>query len=137
MVRFSMTQSGLTLQNMAKRQILPAVSAFGGALARTLQAKKACGTDVRYESETLDKVSALTGELYHRVEGMNGILARAAGIGDSLKLACFCRDSILPAMEAMNPSGFFSAASAPRTVSISDSASRSVTVRAKARTTIQ
>ena len=87
-----------TMQDMAKRQILPAVSAFGGALARTLQAKKACGTDVRYESETLDKVSALTGELYHRVEGMNGILARAAGIGDSLKLACFCRDSILPAM---------------------------------------
>jgi len=87
-----------TMQDMAKRQILPAVSAFGGALARTLQAKKACGTDVRYESETLDKVSALTGELYHRVEGINGILARAAGIGDSLKLACFCRDSILPAM---------------------------------------
>ena len=87
-----------TMQDMAKRQILPAVSAFGGALARTLQAKGACGTDVRYESETLDKVSALTGELYHRVEGMNGILARAAGIGDSLKLACFCRDSILPAM---------------------------------------
>ena len=87
-----------TMQDMAKRQILPAVSAFGGALARTLQAKKAFGTDVRYESETLDKVSALTGELYHRVEGMNGILARAAGIGDSLKLACFCRDSILPAM---------------------------------------
>lgn len=92
-----------TMLDMAKKEILPAVSSFGCDLADTLNAKNASrtGVDVCYETETLKKVSALTGEMYRRASALDDVMAEAETVGDSLELANFCRDKVLGAMEKL------------------------------------
>ena len=55
---------GLTMAEMVKKEILPAVSAFSHELADTLQSKKAVGADTTYEAAALEHVGKLLADAF-------------------------------------------------------------------------
>ena len=55
---------GLTMAEMVKKEILPAVSAFSHELADTLQSKKAVGADTTYEAAAMEHVGKLLADAF-------------------------------------------------------------------------
>jgi len=94
---------GLTMLDMVRKDILPAVSAFGHELAMTALSKKelSCAIDTTYEEEVTAKVSALTRDAYRGVESLATALEGAKGIPSSEKAARYYRDTVVPAMNAL------------------------------------
>ena len=92
-----------TLLQMAKRDILPAVSRFSGEIAGSLIAKKsACeGTDCSYEENLLKDVSKLLAAATHSADALKIEQARAKSIEDSLERARACRDNVCTAMAVL------------------------------------
>ena len=93
----------LTMIEMVKRDILPAVSAYGRELTDVILSKKgACAAlDCTYEEETATAVSNLTGELYCEIKNLDNIVAESEKITDMSALSFFCKDNIIPAMKAV------------------------------------
>ena len=85
---------------MARKDILPAVSAFESELASEINEKEATGLglDCAYEKETLQSAAALSAEMYADVKALEAAEAKTAGIADALELAKFYRSAVLPAM---------------------------------------
>ena len=93
----------LTMINMTRKDILPAVSAFSGELAKTAAAKLSiCAElDVSYEMELCAKISGLmTGALTH-LEALESCVAQVDRIKDVLELARFYHDSVLYEMKEL------------------------------------
>lgn len=92
-----------TMLDMAKKEILPAASAFGAELAANYNQKKASGInlDTSYEEAAMDAVCALTGKLFDESNTLDSHETMAAGIKNSLELAKFYHDTILPDMERL------------------------------------
>ncbi len=92
-----------TMLEMAKQDILPAVSTFARELALTLNAKNALAftTDCSYEKDTLEKVSELTGKLYTAVKELEDAVANVDAISDVTEASLFYRDSVIPKMETL------------------------------------
>ncbi len=90
----------LTMIDMARHDILPAVSAYSTDLAAAVATKKAvCDEmDCTYEAETAMQVSALTGEMFKKTAALEGCLATAAEIDDVAKAAHYYRDGVFEAM---------------------------------------
>ncbi len=93
----------LTMIEMVKKDILPAVSAYGRELADIALTKKGLTADIdcTYEEENASKVSALTGELYSALKVLEDVVAKSEKISDMSAHSFFCKDEILPAMEAL------------------------------------
>ena len=85
-----MTIEGNTLLDMARRQILPAVSKYSDELATALFHKKNCGISLsaKMEETTLRKLADLSGKLYDTCDA----LERAMDGG--IKAACYYRDEV-------------------------------------------
>ena len=92
-----------TMLDMARKDILPAVSAFESELASEINEKEATGLglDCAYEKETLQSAAALSAEMYADVKALEAAEAKTAGIADALELAKFYRSAVLPAMDAL------------------------------------
>jgi glutamine synthetase len=92
-----------TMLDMARKDILPAVSAFESELASEINEKEATGLglDCAYEKETLQSAAALSAEMYADVKALEAAEAKTAGIADALELAKFYRGAVLPAMDAL------------------------------------
>ena len=90
----------LTMIDMARHDILPAVSAYSTDLAAAVATKKAvCDEmDCTYEAETAMQVSALIGEMFKKTAALEGCLATAAEIDDVAKAAHYYRDGVFEAM---------------------------------------
>ncbi len=93
----------LTMLDMAKRDILPAVCAYTRELAETAIAKKAVVNDAccTYETALIERMSALTGELYERVGALETCLLSAKDCTDSQALAFHYKDRVLSAMSEL------------------------------------
>ncbi|MBE7011496.1 MAG: glutamine synthetase type III [Ruminococcaceae bacterium] len=93
----------LTMIEMVKRDILPAVSAYGRELTDVILSKKGVSSalDCSYEEETATSVSCLTGELFANIKKLDKIVSESESITDMSKLSFFCKDSIIPAMKAV------------------------------------
>ncbi len=67
----------MTMLDMARRDILPASSAFQGKLAGTIAAKRSAGSmaDSTYETETLETAAALTKAAYETVKALEDALS--------------------------------------------------------------
>ncbi len=90
----------LTMADMARKEILPAVAAYTGALAEGIKGKQkvdpslACG----YETRVLRRLSALTDCADAKVEALEKAVTTLDGIGDVTAEANFVRDEVLPRM---------------------------------------
>ncbi|MGL4464737.1 MAG: glutamine synthetase type III, partial [Planctomycetia bacterium] len=84
----------LTLHNMVRVMILPAVYRYQRELAETAAALKAIGKspDIR----TLDKLTGLVAILEERLDKLQGVLGGETG--DVMAKAKYFRDTVLPAM---------------------------------------
>lgn len=91
----------LTMLDMAKKDIVPAILSFETALCDAIAAKKAvCETiDASLESGLLKKVSELSGKLAQHIEALEKAEEEAGTIADFEKQAAFYKDSVLSAME--------------------------------------
>lgn len=88
----------LTMIDMAKKQILPAASAYTKQLAETAKTAKECGADAVYETELVKKLSALTGDAYKKVVALEETNIKAHDISDVEAQANFYHDSVFAAM---------------------------------------
>lgn len=91
-----------TMLDMAKKDILPAVSAYSKELADTAIAKHSLIKDCAcsYEEEIVKEISELTSELYKAVKALEDAVDKATE-SDVLKLALYYKDVIIPAMDAV------------------------------------
>lgn len=93
----------LTMLDMARKDILPAVSAYTGQLASTLSAKRTVcpSADDSYETELVDKLSRLTGCAFSRVKALEAALMQVHDIQALEAQAAFYRDRVFTAMNEL------------------------------------
>ena len=93
----------LTMVDMARKEILPAVENYTKSLAETLAAKKAAvaGLPCKYETATIAKLSELSDEIADATADLDGEIAKFQAIEDVTEAANDIRDVILGKMDAL------------------------------------
>ena len=93
----------LTMVDMARKEILPAVEGYTKSLAETLAAKKAAvaGLPCKYETATITKLSALSDEIADATANLDSEIAKFQAIEDVTEAANDIRDVILGKMDAL------------------------------------
>ena len=100
----------LTMLDMAKQEILPAILAYEKHLAETASVKKSLGetNDTNYraiscrtEARIIAKLSNLADEVYDRTDELSELLSELKVICDCEKAAFFCKEKLVPAMEQL------------------------------------
>ena len=91
----------LTMVDMARKEILPAVEGYTKSLAETLAAKKAAvaGLPCKYETATITKLSELSDEIADATADLDGEIAKFQAIEDVTEAANDIRDVILGKMD--------------------------------------
>ncbi|MBQ7549546.1 MAG: glutamine synthetase type III, partial [Clostridia bacterium] len=90
----------LTMIDMARKDILPAVSSFAASIAAAAQVKKSVLPDAAcsYENETLKKLTVLTDDVYKKTCELEEALIGAADFTDSAELAMYYKTAVLSVM---------------------------------------
>ena len=93
----------LTMVDMARKEILPAVEGYTKSLAETLAAKKAAvaGLPCKYETATIAKLSELSDEIADATADLDSEIAKFQAIEDVNEAANDIRDVILGKMDAL------------------------------------
>ena len=93
----------LTMVDMARKEILPAVEGYTKSLAETLAAKKAAvaGLPCKYETATIAKLSELSDEIADATADLDGEIAKFQAIEDVTEAANDIRDVLLGKMDAL------------------------------------
>ena len=93
----------LTTVDMARKQIIPAVTKFMKDLSDTIISKKAVGltNSCDMEKGTLTQVSGFANKLYEEVEKLSTLLTKVDNYTDALENATFYKSQIIPAMGAV------------------------------------
>ena len=93
----------LTMVDMARKEILPAVEGYTKSLAETLAAKKAAvaGLPCKYETVTITKLSELSDEIADATADLDGEIVKFHAIEDVTEAANDIRDVILGKMDAL------------------------------------
>ena len=91
---------GLTMVDMARKEILPAVEAYLGDLAGTVAAKTAAvpGLACKYEKDLISKLSKLADEISDAASSLDTTLIRLKAIPDVTDAAYVIRDVVLQKM---------------------------------------
>ena len=92
-----------TMSDMAKRQILPAVTNFTADLADEASAKMAYDENIKcgYEKKKIEELSKLTDEMDEAVDVLDSSIAKVYAEKDGLKQAELIRDEVIPDMAAL------------------------------------
>ena len=94
----------LTTLDMAKKDILPAVSAFTGKTCATIERKRAVSPDIKVDAELklVTKLSDLLNEFSERIDALEEEVEAAVEHADSIReLAQYSYTHIFTAMEAL------------------------------------
>ncbi|MSS00746.1 glutamine synthetase III [Floccifex porci] len=93
----------LTMLDMAKKEILPAVTSYSKSLADTILSKKAVceSMDTTYETAVLKQTSELLKEAYEAVNVLSESIDQMNALSDFEKKANFVRDDLLSKMAAL------------------------------------
>ena len=93
----------LTMLDMVRRDILPAVSAFAGSLAKAANEKRALcpDMDVSYETETTRRLSALTASAAVHSQALEKAMDGVTQLSDTYAAARYYRDRVFPAMQSL------------------------------------
>ena len=90
----------LTMVDMVRKDILPAVSAYTHELSNTVLAKNKAvpGLECSYESELVGEITGLTNSAYSKVKAIEAALMGTKDVADSAELARYYRDKIFSLM---------------------------------------
>ncbi len=90
----------LTMLDMVKKDVLPAVTAYTGELADTAMAKKAfiSSLECPYEKETVEKLSELTALAYANTKVLEKAVADAKAVVGVYDTAVYYKDNVIKAM---------------------------------------
>ena len=90
----------LTMVDMAKKEILPAVESYVSRLVSAAVAKKALDTElpVGYETKQIKRLSALVDAMDHQTSALEMAIVQLDTMKDLSDEAVFIRDEILPGM---------------------------------------
>ena len=93
----------LTMVDMARKEILPAVESYVSDLAAAAAAKKTVDTDLPcgYETKKLRRLSSLVDTIDSRVDALEEKTVRLDTLHDLTEEAAFIRDEIIPAMSQL------------------------------------
>ena len=94
----------LTMSEMVRREILPAVSAYVSRLSETVLSKRSVSPDIPCKAELslVKRLSALTDSAYEQVEALDSAVAKAKGMERNiLTVATYYKDVIIPAMAGL------------------------------------
>ena len=96
-----MNIEALTMLDMAKKEIFPAVSLYSRELADTASAKKEFVRDCTYEEETLKIISSLASDAYKAMTKLEKVYTNAEAKADAKEKADYYRDEVISAMELL------------------------------------
>ena len=90
----------LTMVDMARKEILPAVEAYVSSIAAAAAAKKTVDAELPcgYETKKLRRLSSLVDTIDSRVDTLEEKLVRLDTLHDLTEEAAFIRDELIPAM---------------------------------------
>ncbi len=93
----------LTMLDMAKKDILPAVTAYAGELAKAAAAKRSVltGADCTYEEAAISSLSDLSAKLYKETLALSDALAEAAKAAGPVAAADCYKNGVIGAMAAL------------------------------------
>ena len=99
----SVNIEALTMVDMAKKEILPAIEAYAADLSSAAAAKKAAvpGVACGYETKLIQRLSALVDQIDEAAETLGQKIIQLKMIAGVTEAANFIRDEILPAMAAL------------------------------------
>ena len=97
----------LTMVDMARKEILPAVESYVSDLAAAAAAKKTVDADLPcgYETKKLRRLSSLVDTIDSRVDALEEKTVRLDTLHDLTEEAAFIRDEIIPAIELARAEG--------------------------------
>jgi len=92
-----------TMVEIASRDIIPAVAAYVGELAKGAKAKLAVAGEgsCRVEKDLINKLSELNTRAYEATDRLRAAEAKASGVASGVKRAEAYRDQVIPAMEKL------------------------------------
>jgi len=93
----------LTMLDMAKKDIMPAVSAYSKEISETANSKKAFvpTADCTYELETLKNLTRGAANLYNKTSELEKILIDSKEHTEATELANYYKDKVIPAMSEL------------------------------------
>ena len=91
----------LTMSDMARRQIIPAVSSYAKRLCEEYKTAESCGFSTVYAEKAAKNACARREELYAATEALNALLDELKIVRDSRASAEFCKEKLIPAMETL------------------------------------
>lgn len=96
----------LTMLQMAKKDILPAVSEYTGKLAKSaLNKASICPTiDISFESSVISNLSSLMADAFRESDVLEKNIAEAAEIEDTLEAAEFYKEKVISSMNNLRAS---------------------------------
>ena len=94
---------GKTMLDMAKKEILPAVSEYSQVLGNTILTKKSVckKLDCSYEQAALKQISDLTASAYKTVQALETALSQTKAIADVTIRAVYYKDVVLTLMKKL------------------------------------
>jgi glutamine synthetase len=95
-----------TMLDMARKEILPAVSKYSQVLGNTILAKRGVSTalDCSYEEDMLMNISALTAKAYKTLKDLEKALDGAKKVTDITKRSVYYKDKVLKQMRTLRDS---------------------------------
>ncbi|MBE5763829.1 MAG: glutamine synthetase type III [Clostridiales bacterium] len=96
----------LTMIDMVKKMILPAVTKYSDALAKTIIAKQQVSSSIvsTYECSVVREIAELSAKLYEDTKSLESLDAKAKKIEDAQKSASYYKDYVIPQMEKVRES---------------------------------
>ena len=93
----------LTMLEMARKQLLPAINSYMGDLARTIAAKRSVSESIstRAESRILEQLSRDADKMADAIEHLAAAERTAQTMGDMTGRANAFHDKVLPLMDAL------------------------------------
>lgn len=93
----------LTMIEMSRKEILPAVTSYIKELSETASLAKSVATDVdcSYETEMVKKLSSLTGIMFKKVNALDETLLKVKELSDALDIAQYYSKVVFIAMQEL------------------------------------
>ena len=97
----------LTMIDMVKKMILPAVTKYSDSLAKTIIAKQTISStiDCSYEYAVINDIASLSAKLFEDTKSLESLDAKAKKISDVQECASYYKDYVIPQMEKVRESG--------------------------------
>ncbi len=88
----------LTMIDMAKKDILPAVASYIKDLGQTAELAKSCGAETEFETDLVKRLSTLSTQTYKKLGELEDTVVKAGDIEDVQELANYYHDVVFTAM---------------------------------------